>query len=66
MTNFFDCMRKLDIYGMCMSLNYKGAGAHNTWLGIVVSLIHIVGITSYGTGRYLKMYNRLDPETSYN
>ena len=66
MTSFFKCMRKLDLYGMYMSLNYKGVGSHNTWLGIIFSLVHIVAISSYGTDRFLRMYNRADPETSMN
>ena len=49
-----------------MSLNYKGFSAHNTWLGILISLAHIVIITGYGTGRFYQMYMREDPETGMN
>ena len=49
-----------------MSLNFKGFSAYNTWLGILVSLVHIMIITSYGSGKFLQMYNRSDPETGMN
>ncbi len=53
MAKFFNSLRKFDLYGMYMSLNYKGAGSHNTWLGILFTLIHILAIYSYGLGNFL-------------
>lgn len=66
MKRFFSTARKIDLYGMTMSLNFKGFGAHNTWLGIIFTLVHIAIISSYGFGRFMQMYNRDDPETSMN
>ena len=49
-----------------MSLNYKGFSAHNTWLGILFSLVHIMIISCYGTAKFYQMFMREDPETAMN
>lgn len=66
MTYFYNHLRKFDLYGIYMSLNYKGADAHNTWLGILFSLAHILVITFYGTSCILRLHNREDPDVSMN
>ena len=66
MKSFFSTARKIDLYGMTMSLNVKGFGSHNTWLGIILSLAHIVIISTYGFSRFMQMFNKENPETSMN
>lgn len=56
----------LDQYGMPMNLNLGGRGSHNTICGVVLTIIHILIIGSYGANRVLQLYGHLDPSTASN
>ena len=59
-------LKKVDIFGHPIRVNYKGETAHNTIFGSVLSLVMITWVLFYAVYTFLDTFEHLNQEVNTN